>query len=56
MKLPAHVLFRKEVSLILWKPRGVLHQSTVNKIVEFIEVVEERSSETLHRYKARKNK
>ena len=34
MKLPAHVLFRKDLSLILWKPRGVLVQSTFNEIVE----------------------
>ena len=40
LKLPAHVLFRKDLSLILWKPRGVLDQSTVNEIVAFIEAVE----------------
>jgi hypothetical protein len=48
LKLPAHVLFRKDLSLILWKPRGVLDQSTVNEIVAFIEAVEERSSEPLN--------
>ena len=50
MKLPAHVLFRKEVSLILWKPRGVLDQSTINEIVAFTEAVEKRSSEPLNRF------
>ena len=50
MKLPAHVLFRKEVSLILWKPRGVLVQSTVNEIVEFIEAVEKRNSKPFNRF------
>ena len=50
MKLPAHVLFRKEASLILWKPRGVLDQSTINEIVEFIEAVEERNSKPLKRF------
>ena len=50
MKLPAHVLFRKDLSLILWKPRGVLDQSTVNEIVAFIEAVEKRSSEPVNRF------
>lgn len=50
LKLPAHVLFRKDLSLILWKPRGVLDQSTVNEIVEFIEAVEKRSSKPFNRF------
>jgi hypothetical protein len=50
MKLPAHVLFRKEVSLILWKPRGVLNQSKVNAIIAFIEAVEKRNSKPLNRF------
>ena len=50
MKLPAHVLFRKEVSLILWKPRGVLDQSKVNAIIAFIEAVEKRNSKPLNRF------
>ena len=50
MKLPAHVLFRKDLSLILWKPRGVLDQSTVNEIVAFIEAIEKRNSKPLNRF------
>ena len=50
MKLPAHVLFRKDLSLILWKPRGVLDQSTVNEIVAFIETVEKRNKQRLNRF------
>ena len=50
LKLPAHVLFRKEVSLILWKPRGVLDQSTVNAVVAFIGAVEKRNSKPLNRF------
>ena len=42
MKLPAHVLFRKDLSLLVWKPRGILDESTVNEIVAFIETVEKR--------------
>ena len=50
MKLPAHVLFRKDLSLILWKPRGVLNQSKVNAIIAFIEAVEKRNSKPLNRF------
>ena len=50
MKLPAHVLFRKDLSLILWKPRGVLDQSTVNEIVAFIEAIEKRNSKPFNRF------
>ena len=50
MKLPAHVLFRKDLFLILWKPRGVLDQSTVNEIVAFNETVEKRNKQRLSRF------
>ena len=50
MKLPAHVLFRKDLSLILWKPRGILDESTVNEVVAFIEAVEKRNREPLNRF------
>ncbi|HMG05313.1 MAG TPA: hypothetical protein VK581_07615 [Chthoniobacterales bacterium] len=50
VKLPAHVLFRKELSLILWKPRGILDESTVNEIIAFIEAVEKRQSKPLNRF------
>jgi hypothetical protein len=50
MKLPAHVLFRKELSLILWKPRGILDEVLVNEIVAFIEAVERRASKSLNRF------
>jgi hypothetical protein len=50
MKLPAHVLFRKELSLILWKPRGILDQSVVNEIIAFIETAERRASKPFNRF------
>ena len=50
MKLPAHVLFRKDLSLVLWKPRGILDEATVNEIVAFIEAVEKHNRETLNRF------
>ena len=44
LKLPAHVLFRKDLSLILWKPHGILDEVLVNEIVAFIDVAEERTA------------
>lgn len=50
MKLPAHVLFRKDLSLIMWKPRGVLDEAIVNEIVVFIGTAEARSSKPFNRF------
>ena len=50
MKIPAHVLFRKELSLVLWKPHGILNEETVNDIVAFIETAERRSIRPFDRF------
>jgi hypothetical protein len=50
MKLPAHVRFRKDLSLIIWKPRGVLDQAIVNEIVVFIGTAEARSAKPFNRF------
>ena len=50
MKLPAHVLFRKELSLLLWKPSGIMNQAVVNEIVAFVESVEKRATKPIHRF------
>jgi hypothetical protein len=50
VKLPAHVLFRKELSLILWKPHGVLDEDGVSEIISFIETAERRASKPFHRF------
>jgi hypothetical protein len=50
VKLPAHVLFRKDLPLLLWRPRGILDESTVNEVVEFIEAVEKGNRKPLNRF------
>jgi hypothetical protein len=50
VKLPAHLRFRKDLSLILWKPRGILDEVTVNEIVAFVETVEKRNKQPLNRF------
>src|SRR5437879_12020604 len=49
LKLPAHVLFRKELSLMVWKPHGILDQALVNEIVAFVEAAEERAQKPFNR-------
>ena len=43
MKLPPDFYFHPELNLLLWKPRGVLNQKGVNKIMAFIREVEAES-------------
>ena len=50
MRLPAHVLFRRELSLIVWKPRGILDETIVNQIVVFIDTAEARASKPFNRF------
>jgi hypothetical protein len=50
MKLPAHVLFRKELSLILWQPHGILDESLVNEVITFIETAERRAGKPFNRF------
>jgi hypothetical protein len=50
LKLPAYVLFRKDLSLILWRPRGILDESKVNEMVAFTETVEKRNRQPLNRF------
>ena len=50
MKLPPHVLFRKEWSLILWKPHGILDEPLVNEVIAFIDTAEKRASKPFNRF------
>jgi hypothetical protein len=50
LKLPAHVLFRKELSLLVWKPHGILDQALVNEIIAFVEAAEERIQKPFNRF------
>jgi hypothetical protein len=50
LKLPAHVLFRKELSLMVWKPHGILDQALVNEIVAFVAAAEERVQKPFKRF------
>ena len=49
-KLPAHLLFRKELSLLVWKPHGVLNEAMVNELVTFIEAAERMAHKPFNRF------
>jgi hypothetical protein len=36
MKLPADVEYKKDVDLFVWRPRGILDEAAVNKILAFL--------------------
>jgi hypothetical protein len=36
MKFPPGVEFQSDLHLFLWKPRGILNERAVNKIIDFI--------------------
>jgi hypothetical protein len=50
MKVPAQVLFRKELSLLLWKPLGTLNEAVVSELVVFIETAERRTLRPFNRF------
>lgn len=50
MKLPAHVRFRKELSLILWQPKGVMDEAGISEIIAFIETAERRANKPFNRF------
>ena len=50
VRVPNHLLYRKDRSLILWNPRGILDEATVTEIVAFIETVERCNSQPLDRF------
>jgi hypothetical protein len=43
MNLPPDVYFQPEFELLLWKPRGVLNEKVINKIIAFFRDEEAKS-------------
>ena len=50
MKLPVNVLFRKELSLVLWQPRGIVDEVIVNEVIAFVETAERRANKPFNRF------
>jgi hypothetical protein len=50
MKLPTDVEFHEDIRLLIYRPRGVLNEASVNKIVEIIDDLETRLEEPFNRF------
>jgi len=50
MKLPPDIEFYEDIRLLIYKPRGLLNEASVNKIVNVIENLEARLQEPFNRF------
>jgi hypothetical protein len=50
MKLPPDVEFHQDVRLLIYRPRGLISETAVNKIIAVIEEIEAMSQEPFNRF------
>ena len=50
IELPPDVVFREDIRLLVYRPKGRLNKATVNKIVLIIEDLEAKSQEPFNRF------
>jgi len=50
MKLPPDVEFHEDIRLLIWKPRGLINESAVNKIITVLGEMEASSAEPFNRF------
>jgi hypothetical protein len=50
MKLPQDVEFVKEPRLFIWRPRGVINEAAVNKVIGALGNLESRAGEAFNRF------
>jgi hypothetical protein len=50
MRLPPDVEFHEEVRLFVWRPRGVLDEAAINKVVSVLEDLEVKLQEPFNRF------
>ena len=50
MKLPPDVKFHEDIRLLVYRPRGLLNEASVNKIVKIIEDLEARFEKPFNRF------
>ena len=50
MKLPPDVEFHQDVRLLIYRPRGLIDEAVVNKIIDVIEEIEAVSQEPFNRF------
>ena len=50
MKLPPDVMFHHDLQLMVWRPRGIVNENAINKILEFMGKEEAASDEPFNRF------
>ena len=50
MKLPPEVQFYKDIRLLVYRPRGLIDEAAVNKIISVIEEIEATTQEPFNRF------
>jgi hypothetical protein len=50
MKLPPDVLFHQDLRLMVWRPRGIVNERVVNKIISFMGKEEAESNKPFNRF------
>jgi hypothetical protein len=50
MKLPPEIEFHEDIRLLIYKPRGLLNEASVNKIIQIVEDLEARFEEPFNRF------
>jgi hypothetical protein len=50
IKLPPHMLFDHDLRLMVWRPRGILDEKAVNRLIKFIGDEEATSNKPFNRF------
>ena len=50
IKLPPNVLFHHDLQLLVFRPRGILREKEINRIVAFLEEAEDRAAKPFNRF------
>ena len=50
MKLPSHVVFHHDLRLMTWRPRGIVNEKVVNKIITFLAQEEATADKPFNRF------
>ena len=48
--LPADVQFHEDIRLLIWRPRGLLNETSVNKVISVVEDLETKLKEPFNRF------
>ena len=50
MKLPPEIEFHEDIRLLVWKPRGLLNEAAINKVLSALEDLEAKLQEPFSRF------